>query len=423
MPTSLHAIGNPGLVQVKDDGNAVHCTPLVRSPMHSGADRYKEVHVQKLIAQCPSLLPVRDFLPATSSLFSLGCEVPVDVGGTTGYIDNLLVTNEGWLVLVEAKLQRNSESTREVIAQVLQYGMALSALGLRELEASLRLLAQKTIRDYVSALPEADGELIEDFEDKLEQHLRRGELLYLIVSDGIHHSVERITHWLDKGGSTAFKFGLVEFRFFDTDNETMLVVPRTLLKTREVSRHVVVVDIKGPAASNATATVHDHSKTLAGSQPPTQRRITPAGPPMTRERLIAEVRASKGDAEAATASRALGCLEALGLAIRCTPTTLQFGLNAPPEDGVFHSLISFTTGGVWSHPTSDLIDVIGDEEFVQHKLRMNTVAPFYRPEQAIDPTKRRHELVPSFDKLVGKEEQLAQAIAATRDVALERLLA
>ena len=90
---------------------------------------------------------------------------------------------------------------------------------------------------------------------------------------------------------------------------------------------------------------------------------------------------------------------------------------------MFQSLISLTASGVWSHPTSTMIDAIGDEEFVRHKLRMNAVAAFYKPDQAIDPTKRRHELVPSFDKLVGKEEQLAQAIAATRDVALERLLA
>ena len=114
MPTSLHAIGHPGPVQVTVDGNAVHCAPLVRSPMHPGADRYKEIHLQKLIAQCPSLLPVRGFLPATSSLFSLGCEVPVDVGGgAMGYIDNLLVTNEGWLVLNTVRLE-------EVAARILK---------------------------------------------------------------------------------------------------------------------------------------------------------------------------------------------------------------------------------------------------------------------------------------------------------------
>ena len=301
--------------------------------------------------------------------------------------------------------------------------MALSAMGIRELEAILRFPAQKTIRDYVSASPESDGELIEDFEDKLEQHLRRGELLYLIVSDGIHHSVERITHWLDRGGSAPFKFGLVEFRFFDGDNGTMLVVPRTLLKTREASRHVVVVDIKGPAASTATATVHDHSKALTGSQPTTRRPITPAGPPMTREKLIAEIRAKKGGADAAIAARAIECLEGLGLALRTTPTTYQLGIyGQTEEDGAFQSLITFTALGVWSHPTSSLIDAIGDEEFVRHKVRMNAVAMFYRPDQANDPTKRRHELIPGFDKLDGKEEQLAQAIAATRDVALERLL-
>ena len=89
------------------------------------------------------------------------------------------------------------------------------------------------------------GSVVDDFEDALERYLRRGELLYLIVSDGIRNSVERITHWLNEGGSAPFKFGLVELRFFELGSGDMFVVPRTLLKTREVSRHVVVVDVQG----------------------------------------------------------------------------------------------------------------------------------------------------------------------------------
>ena len=50
---------------------------------------------------------MREFFPATTALFSLAREVPVDIGGSDGRIDNLLVTNNGHLVIVETKLYRN----------------------------------------------------------------------------------------------------------------------------------------------------------------------------------------------------------------------------------------------------------------------------------------------------------------------------
>ena len=61
-------------------------------------------------------------------MFSLGREVTVDLGNRLGRIDNLLVTNDGYLVIVETKLYRNPEGVREVIVQTLQYGMAVGKM-------------------------------------------------------------------------------------------------------------------------------------------------------------------------------------------------------------------------------------------------------------------------------------------------------
>lgn len=386
--------------------------------MQGEETRFKEDLLQRLIADNPSLLPVRDFLPATLSVCSLGREVAVDVGGKIGYIDNLLVTNEGWLVLVETKLWRNPESTREVIAQVLQYGMALSALGLRDLESTLGLPGHQTISNFAASGP---ARLVDDFEDALERHLRRGEILYLIVSDGIRFSVERIANWLNDGGSAPFKFGLIELRFFDAEANKMLVVPRTLLRTREISRHVVTVDIQGPAGAAVSASVRDDSNTAAGSLTQVERAVKTSAPPMTRERLIAEVRANKGNDDAATASRALECLDLVPLDTRSTPSALQYGVMAPPDDGTFYQLLTLTASGAWSHPSSAAIAIVGDAEFVQHKLRMNQVAPFYRPDQASDAAKRSNELVVAYGKLAGKAEQLTEAVVATKNILDQRL--
>jgi hypothetical protein len=408
-------LGLPFFVDVANGG--ARCTSLARTVMQGEATRFQEDLLQQMVAENPALLPVRDFLPTTSSVHSLGREIAVDVGGKSGYIDNLLVTNEGWLVLVETKLWRNPESTREVIAQVLQYGMALSALSLREIESILNLPGQQTISNLVA---NSQAPLVEDFEDALERHLRRGEILYLIVADGIQFSVERITHWLNEGGSAPFKFGLVELRFFDAGSNQMLVVPRTLLKTREISRHVVMVDIQGPAAGSATASIQDDAQAASGSLTQTQRSVKATGPPMTPERLISEVAAEKGGANAAIASRVMQCLEAAPMDRRSTPSALHFGMLAS-EDGSFYSWVTLTASGAWSHPSSAAIAIIGDDGFVQHKLRLNQVAPFYRPEQATDATKRSNELVVGYGSLLGKEETLARAVRLSRDLLAEIL--
>lgn len=97
--------------------------------------------------------------------------------------------------------------------------------------------------------------LADDFEEALERHLRQGEFLMLVVSDGIRAGVERVTHWLnEQGSSSPFKFGLVELKFYSLGDQR-LVIPRTVLKTHEVSRNVVVVDIQAGANVGVAARV------------------------------------------------------------------------------------------------------------------------------------------------------------------------
>lgn len=226
---------------------------------------FDEDLLQELIDATPNILPIRDFLPSTSALFALGREVAVDIGGSEGFIDNLLVTNDGYLVIVETKLYRNPEATRDVVTQTLQYGMSVGRMPLLELEARIRsgqhpaLRRDESIRDCIARLvaesPALAGTLADDFEEALERHLRQGEILLLVVSDGIRTGVERVTHWLnEQGNSSPFKFGLVELKFY-AFGDKRLVIPRTVLKTREISRHVVVVDIQPIAEVSVAARV------------------------------------------------------------------------------------------------------------------------------------------------------------------------
>src|SRR6266853_4456842 len=100
-------------------------TLLPRATMQSdSAQAYQECALQEVIDRWPSILPITDFYPSVEGVCSLGREIPIPVAdGAEGYIDNLLVTDDAHLVIVETKLWRNPEALREVIAQALQYSM------------------------------------------------------------------------------------------------------------------------------------------------------------------------------------------------------------------------------------------------------------------------------------------------------------
>ncbi len=82
--------------------------PLLLSPDMSGVplarisfqhdpvvQTYQECLLQEVIDRWPNLLPICDFYPSATGLCSLGREIPVGLGGGDGYIDNLVVTDDG----------------------------------------------------------------------------------------------------------------------------------------------------------------------------------------------------------------------------------------------------------------------------------------------------------------------------------------
>lgn len=385
---------------------------------------FNENLLQELIDATPNVLPVREYLPSTTALFSLGREVPVDLGANNGYIDNLLVTNDGYLVIVETKLYRNPEGIREVIAQTLQYGMAIGQMTIMELEARIKrgqspaLTRNENIRDCVSrqdAEQDRPAVLADDFDEALERHLRHGEVLLLIVSDGIHVGVERVTHWLnEQGNSSPFKFGMVELKFFTHGNER-LVVPRTVLKTREVSRHVVVVDIRPTPQATATTAITDDFRNTAGGKIQESRSVRPAALPLTRSDLLRSVDAE----DKAFTAELLGALEAYPLDFRGLPTTLQVGFYYPEGSDVFHPLAHLYKGGVWAYPLAALRKVLGPDATLAFHSEANSLATFFREDQIGNPDSTGGQA--RYGQLAGKAEKFAAFLNDYRNKALERL--
>jgi len=351
---------------------------------------FDETLLQTLIDQSPGVLPIREFLPSATTLFSLAREVRVDIGGAEGRIDNLLVTDDGYLVIVETKLYRNPEATRAVVAQAMQYGMAIGVMRVPDLETCIRrgqspaLRPTETIRDCVSRLAAADDGhsvvLADDFDEAFERHLRMGEILLLVVSDGIHVGVQRLTDWLNgQGSSSPLKFGLVELKFYALGDQ-QLVIPRAVVKTREISRHVVMVDVHSAVAGvTATTDVLDEYRNASGGQVQESRSVKTAAAPLTRNTLLQLV--ASDDREAA--GRLIDLLEMFDQ--QGTGSYLQLGLRFPEGGDGFHPLAYLGKGGIWVYPLKKDRDRLGDSLMAKFQRDANRFGLFYREDQIGNP--------------------------------------
>ena len=367
-------------------------TPLSLIPSHGKSeDAFKEDLLQFVVHRCPEVLPVREFLRSQAPVISLGMEIPVDLGESEGRIDNLLVTVDGFPIVVETKLRRNPEATRDEVAQNLQYGMAMGRMTLLEIEGKIKaanphLAGRATVRDCVVKLAGEGGDQLvaNDFEEALERHLRRGEVLLLVVSDGIRVGVERITDWLnEQGNSTPFKFGLVELNIYSLEGRK-LIVPRTLLRTREISRHVVTVDIQPSTDVAITAKVTDEFHNTAGGKVLESRSVKPAAAPLTKSSLLQMVVPEEARQSAANVIDQLQKFDQKG-----TGSYLNFGFEI---DGDFHPLTYLGKRGVWVYPLKRDRDLLGREAMLELHREANRFGAFFRDHQLDDPNSNGGEV-------------------------------
>ena len=215
------------------------------------ADHHKEDLLQEIIERSPEVLPILGIEPAFKGARAVCRELPVgdNLDKALGYIDNLLVTPNGAIVLVECKLIRNFESRRAVVAQVLGYIAAIAQWSYADLDNAVRV-ARKTTGLAAASLYElaggATGDLDQSrFAEAVSRNLHHGNILALIVGDGISDIVRDITQFLTNRSTSRFSLGLVELEIFKLpgDGEPQyLVLPQVHARTVIVPITVRVVD-------------------------------------------------------------------------------------------------------------------------------------------------------------------------------------
>jgi len=287
------------------DGDAVGLVldRLTFSKDGSSKDKsYDESWLQRLLHLHPQALPVAELEPGIGTLIPVGREIPTPAGP----IDNLFITLEGNIVLVECKLWRNPEARRRVISQIIDYAQSISQWSYQDLDTAVRNGIDGDGRTVGRSLVEGIGAAIGDAEeldeprfiDAVQRNLRMGRMLLLVVGDGIREDTESLADFLQMHAGFHFTLGLIEMAVFALPGAGFIVQPRVLVRTLNIERAIVTLaDSSLSAAPVATP---------AQSQPPARRMS------MTEEVFFERLDAVAP--EAATALRQfLGRAEELGV--------------------------------------------------------------------------------------------------------------
>jgi hypothetical protein len=216
-------------------GPSGEVSPLRQISLNGNGNRIDEGWLQRLIENSPSVLPLAEIDREFANVVHLCREMST----AAGFIDHVLVTDSGHLVLVECKLWRNPQARREVVGQILDYAAEISrytsADFQREVNRKLKTTGDIVFEMVHDRFP--DTEQI-SFNDSLTRNLRSGRMMLLIVGDGISEGVETIAEYLTKHSGLNFTLGLVELPMFELAADSIVVTPRVVAHTTVISRTV-----------------------------------------------------------------------------------------------------------------------------------------------------------------------------------------
>ncbi len=257
------AVGTPVIISADGATRQLERITLTQN------DVYDERWLQKLIFKNPSLLPMDQIEPGLSRLIPVCMELSLHCGS----LDNLFLTPEGDVVIVEVKLWRNSEMRRAVLAQALDYASALFSMSYEELDNAVRKADGADGRSMFEIVDEQPDTLDESgFQDALINRLKTGRIVVIVAGDGIRGELENLVARLQAHAVFRFTFALVELALFRLSDgeEDLVVVPTTLAQTYMIERGVIRLEGDSVAASFEPAAPNNQS-----SASPEKTAITP----------------------------------------------------------------------------------------------------------------------------------------------------
>ncbi|TET77631.1 hypothetical protein E3J38_09680 [candidate division TA06 bacterium] len=271
-------------------GKRRHANPIIIGPdelitkprrIPFSEKAFEEGWLQDLIEANPEVLPVADIEPVFAPAISVGREVQTNVGP----IDNLFISPQGYLTIVETKLWRNPEARRQVTGQIIDYAKEVRRWSFEDLNQRVRTYNKKCGKADISIIDTLRTiEPIEEDEeptivDAVSRNIRDGRFLLLVVGDGIRESVEEMAEFLNQTPQLYFTLALVELQVYELqgDNDrSLLVITLIVARTKEITRAVVEIrgktegisvtlPLEAPPTTTGTISQEAFFRTLSGN--------------------------------------------------------------------------------------------------------------------------------------------------------------
>lgn len=220
------------------DRNKGTSNTLEKIPISGKNSDYDERFIQNIAFDHPECLPINEIDRVYENLIPVCCELNTPAGP----LDILYVTPKGRLVIAEAKLWRNPEARRKVVAQIIDYAKELSQWDYESLQREVSRATKKTgnvLFDLVSKKHDINEA---EFVDEVTRSLKKGRFLLLILGDGIREGVGAIAEFLQNTGNMEFTFGLVELALYKAGNDEILIQPRVITKTIIIKRNIILLN-------------------------------------------------------------------------------------------------------------------------------------------------------------------------------------
>lgn len=156
------------------------------------ADYKDEAELQALLFEHPELLSNEG-----TELVSIMREVQTEAGR----IDVLAMTASGEVTIVEVKLNRNAQSRREVLAQIIDYISALTDYSYYRLDKATKGLLSDAVSDFENA---------EELPRKIEDNLQNGLVRLVIAVDEVNDDLRRLVGFM--ANHTNLRVDLIEIK-------------------------------------------------------------------------------------------------------------------------------------------------------------------------------------------------------------------
>jgi hypothetical protein len=223
---------------------------LPRAQLHSSRDgnQYDEAWLQRLLHEHPEVFPAQQIEKGFGRVIPVCRELPLTLTtGRSGALDNFFVTDNGQLLIIEAKLWRNPEARRSAVAQAMEYAAAIFKLNYEELQSAVREARSSEPNPHFSLYEIARSHVADidevDFIESVASNLKRGRAIIAVVGDGIREDIIPMAELLQSHAGHRFTFALVELAIYDVPGErNRIAVPSVLAQTVMIERGVVQIE-------------------------------------------------------------------------------------------------------------------------------------------------------------------------------------